>query len=678
MPFGLTNAPATFQRSMNHTFRDILFKFALCYLDDLIVYSKTFEDHIRHLDTVFQLIRKANLRLQMKKCQFARTILEFLGHIVSREGVSLDPKKILAINAFPAPTNVKELQSFLGLANYYRKFVRAFAEKAHPLTQLTRKDVKWKWEDDEQRAFDSIKHSLTTHPVLCYPDFSKDFIVHTDASNFGVGAVLCQMQDPSHSGSDHEVVIAYSSKHLIDRELKWSTTEKEGYAIIHAVTVFRPYLYGRRFKVITDHRALEWLMSKKEPAGRLARWSLKLQEYQIEIGYRSGKTHQNADCLSRTPVHLIGAVFSGYNDWIDAQKRDEYCSKVKTGDLDSKAKFIILSNGLIATKGGHVVVPLSLKQEILKLNHDHTLAGHLGVNKTLARIPERYYWPNMTNGVTAHVNSCLVCAKQKVKGSSKAPLQSMPLSDRVWETIAMDIVGPVTESTHGFKYILVISDYATRYVIACPMENITAKTVASHFIKEVLLKFGAPERVLTDQGRQFTSNLYAKVCNQFNITKLRTTSYHPQCDGLVERWNRSMKDMLTSYVSNNPEEWDDFLPYVVLAYNVSIHTSTKYSPFFLQFGRDPLLATDLMPASRSRYVMDDDDTACFRWAHALEFAKDHLLKSQKMQKRNYDKGSSVITYALQDRVLLRSPPLPGKFIPKWEGPFIITRILSPL
>ena len=226
-------------------------------------------------------------------------------------------------------------------------------------------------------------------------------------------------------------------------------------------------------------------MSKKEPAGRLARWALKLQEYQIEIKYRPGKTHQNADCLSRAPVQVVYAVFSEYNDWIDAQKHDEFCSRMMTylssRSSDLKPRFSILPNGLLATAKGQVVVPSSLRKEVLRLNHDHCLAGHLGINKSLARIQERYYWPRLIDDVTAHVNSCLVCAKQKIKGSSKAPLSPMPVSPRIWETLGMDIVGPVNES-QGYRYILVVSDYATRYVIASPLEDITARTVASVFI----------------------------------------------------------------------------------------------------------------------------------------------------------------------------------------------------
>ena len=240
MPFGLTNAPATFQRLMNKILKPVLYTSALVYLDDIIVFSNTLDDHIQHLETVFKLLAEAGLKLKLKKCDFFKEEIKYLGHVVSRDGVTPNKAKVESIVNYPEPTNVKELSSFLGLASYYRKFIRAFAEKAHPLTKLTRKAEPWVWGDEQRNAFRCIKNCLVSQPILGYPDFKRAFTIYTDASGFGIGAVLAQMQRPPHSSEndDREVVIAYSSKHLNDREAKWSTTEKEAYAIIHAINVF--------------------------------------------------------------------------------------------------------------------------------------------------------------------------------------------------------------------------------------------------------------------------------------------------------------------------------------------------------------------------------------------------------------------------------------------------------
>ena len=683
MPFGLTNAPATFQRFMNYIFRKALNVYVLVYLDDIIVFSKTIEEHVLHLEKVFETLTNSGLRLKLTKCHFAKKEIEYLGHIISEKGVSPDKNKIISVRDFPTPLNVKQLQSFLGLANYYRKFIRAFAEKVHPLTELTKKKSKWIWGDEQSKAFDCIKQCLLTEPVLSYPDFTKEFIVHTDASGFGIGAVLTQIQNPTHSDDFNEVVIAYTSKHLKENQTKWSTTEKEAYAIVHAVTVFKPYLYGTKFSVITDHRPLQWLMSKEEPTGRLARWALLLQEYQIVIGYRAGKSHQNADCLSRIPKNLIAAVFQANDDWKEAQLSDEYCAGIINklySKKDTVKKYEIKnSHGLLSTIDGKIVVPKSKKEAVLKLNHDHKLAGHLGIIKTLKRIQDRFYWPKATYDIKNYINNCLICAKRKsLNKTFKAPLKSIEVPNKIWETLAMDIVGPITESYNGNKYILVVSEYTTRYVMTMPMENQTAKTVAKNFVYEVLLKYGAPEKVLTDQGRNFLSELIAEICKLFNIKQIRTTAYHPQTDGLVERFNRTMIDMLASFVHSIPEKWDEYLPFITLAYNSSIHTSIKNSPFYLLFGREPSLAIDIEKPLRYRAIESENNIISQQWHNALKIAKLHLLKAQKKQKAYYDKNCLRTKFNINDQVLLKLHDMPGKFNMKWDGPFLIIKHISDL
>jgi hypothetical protein len=688
MPFGLTNAPSTFQRLMNTILRPVLNLSALVYLDDIIIFSKTVEEHITHIADVFKILAVNGLKLKAKKCEFFKTKIEYLGHVVSSEGVAPDDKKVQSILRYPEPRNQKELSSFLGLAGYYRKFVRAFAEIAHPLTSLTRKDVAWVWGDGQKDAFNRIKCCLTSNPILKYPDFTRDFIVHTDASGYGIGAVLAQMQRPPHSedpeGSDDvEVVIAYSSKHLNDRQAKWSTTEKEAYAIVHAIDVFRPYLYGRKFIVFTDHKPLEWLMSKREPSGRLERWALKIQEFDIEIGYRAGKQNQNADTLSRIPLPVVATVTFNKesNNWAKDQLVDAYCktifSKLTNAKDDSMINFSISDSGELLFKD-KLVVPASKKEEIYEVYHDHMTAGHLGVVKTLARIQRRYYWPKMKEDVTAYVKSCMKCAQRKPYGQTKAPLQPIPAATRVWERIAMDIVGPVDTSRNGNNYILVLSDYASRFVMTIPMVDQTARTVASHLVNEVITKYGAPEQILTDQGSNFLSELVKQICELFKIKQLKTTSYHPQTDGLVERFNRTLCDMLACYVNEDPEAWDVFLPFVTFAFNTAEQASVRNNPFYLFYGREAVLPNELVENTRYRFTESDIEVYKQKWKTALKFARTNLEKAQNKQKEYYDTNSKVIEYTNGEYVLMKSPPGPGKFNFRWLGPYIIIKRLSAL
>ena len=670
MPFGLTNAPATFQRLMNKILKPVLYISTLVYLDDIIVFSKSIDEHIEALHTVFNLLASAGLRLKSKKCEFLKEKLHYLGHIVSREGVAPDDRKIQSILEYPEPRNIKELQSFLGLASYYRKFIRAFTEKAHSLTKLIRKDIKWEWGNDQRDAFECIKSCLTQSPILKYPDFTREFIIHTDASGYGIGAVLAQMQRSPLTNQETEVVIAYSSKHLTDREVKWSTTEKEALAIIHAIDVFKPYLYGRKFTVFTDHKPLEWLMSKAEPSGRLARWALKIQEYDIEIGYRTGKSNQNADSLSRIPLLSIATLSLKTNmDWVEAQQKDQFCIKYPQASNDHSPQ------GILKDECGKILVPNSKIKEVLENNHDHVLAGHLGVAKTLSRIKRQFTWPSMTKDVKQYVKTCLQCARRKAIGSSKAPLQPLQPSKRVWERIAMDVVGPLPESRAGNRYILVLSDYASRYALTVAMEDQKAITIAEHLTNKIITKYGAPEQILTDQGTNFLSKLIEEICMLFKVKQLRTTSYHPQTDGLVERFNRTLGDMLSCYVSNEPELWDEYLDFVTLAYNTSEQTTLKNNPFYLFYGRNANLPNDIVVSHQDD---DDEDSIRIKWSRALELAKENLQKAQHIQKTNYDKGSKLTTYKINDLVLLKSPPLPGKFNPRWNGLFKVIKQLGSL
>jgi hypothetical protein len=694
MPFGLCNAPGTFQREMNNVLKDVLYEFTLVYLDDIIVFSKTLDDHIKHLKIIFKLLANEGLKLKLSKCDFFKTKIKYLGHVITVNGFHPDNKKITSILNYPEPQNVKQLLSFLGLVNYYRKFVRSYAEIAHYLTELTKKSSTWIWEENERDAFRRIKNSLTNNPLLRYPDFTREFLVYTDASGYGIGAVLAQIQnippsesDPTQAHGEQEVVIAYASRHLNERERNWNVSEKECLAIVYALEQFRPYLYGRSFKVYTDHKPLETLMKKKDPHGRLARWSYEMQSYDMIVLHRPGQENQNADALSRTPLPSIGSIIlvkeeKVQNDIILAQRNDNYCKEIIQKLEESNKKeyneFRFNNEGILITNEGKIVVPKEKINEILELNHDHILAGHLGIAKTLARVKRQFVWPGLGKDVTEYVNNCIACAKRKAYGSTKAPLKPLPLVANIWEQVAMDIVGPVTESSEGNKYILVLSDYASRYVMTIPMKDQKAHTIAEHLVKKVYTKFGPPARVLTDKGTNFLSKLISKICILFKIKQIKTTSYHPQTDGLVERFNRTLCDMLACYVNDEPESWDKYLDFVTFAYNTAKQTSTDCCPFYLFFKREAVVPSDISVNDDIDVFEDDADEYDKQWKRALKRSKERLEKVQSKQKQLYDKGSKLVKYNVNDHVLLKAHSTPGKFNNRWLGPYKINRKISDL
>ena len=397
--------------------------------------------------------------------------------------------------------------------------------------------------------------------------------------------------------------MAYASQQLNETQEKWHTTDKEAYAIYHALKTFYPYLYGTKFTVETDHKALEGFpkitenMSKK-----VIRWALFASEFDFKTVFRPGITNQNADTLSRIPKTEEDVVMSGQTQVIKAlttqafaieQKNDEFCKKMRNryekyitsdqengsdsddGDTDEGDIIKEFENGLLGTADGKIFVPEALKKEILLRFHDSPFAGHLGVKKTLARIQRRFKWPKMAKEIKEYVSKCELCAKRKAVGSSKAPLNPIPPPTHVWQIMAMDLMGPLTPSgPDNHVYILVMGEYLTRYVTVASLPDQTAESVAKAFIKNIITRHGVPEKVYTYQGSNFMSDLMASLYKQCGVTGMRTSAYRPQCDGMVERVNRTLADMIASYVTKEPSKWSEFLDVAAFAYNTAVHSST--------------------------------------------------------------------------------------------------------
>jgi hypothetical protein len=372
MPFGLKNAPAAFQRLMYAVLAGLLGLRCFVYIDDIVIYGATLTEHIRRIIAVLIRLRKYNLKLKPSKCAFLRKEVVYLGHVISEKGISPDPSKLIAVKEFPTPKKLKDIQSFIGLAGYYRKFIENFSKLAKPLTKLTRKGEKFTWSIEQQNAFELLKEKLTTAPVLNYPDFSKEFIVTTDASDFAIGAILSQ----GVVGQDRP--IAYASRVLCKAEQNYNTTEKELLAIVWAVKHFRPYLYGVRFKIITDHKPLIWLFNVTDPGSRLIRWRLKLEEYDYEIIHKAGKSNLNADALSRNPITEASAVHTMQQEEEDAPR--EYSEEEK--------------------------------KQILYEYHDSPIGGHQGVTRTLDRIRLQHNWKGIAKDVETYIGRCEYCQKK--------------------------------------------------------------------------------------------------------------------------------------------------------------------------------------------------------------------------------------------------------------------------
>ena len=720
MPFGLCNAPLTFQRLMHEQLRTA-YTFAEDYIDDVLVHSAGVTEHLEHLRAVLTLMREANLHLKLAKCTFGTPEVAFLGHVVSAEGVSTDPAKITAIQTMPAPANLKELRAFLGLTGYYRRFVPGYATVATPLHDLVNQAPSWRWTAECQAAFERLKVSLATPPVLAYPRMDVPFEIHTDASNVAIGVVLAQVVD----GVEHPV--AYWSRRLSATEKNWSATDRECLAVVEAVRTYKHLLGMRRFKVITDHSALHWLMDLRDATGRLARWQLELQHLHFDVSHRPGRRHANADALSRlvaapTEPHqvvLLAPVreeMATTNDRIGDMSRFGDIGRLQRQDPTLAAMFSYLEAGtaptdlsgqdlrrflveaeLFTVQDGklwytaslternhpRLVIPTVLRATVLRDFHDDRMAGHLGLSKTYARLRQRCYWRGMFADVAAWIATCSPCNSRKTPRRTP-PGELQPITvPGPWHTVAVDVLGPLPESNDGNKYVLVFGDLFTKWAEAFAMARQDAQTVAHHLVTNILCRFGAPIRLLSDRGQVFLSEVLKGATDALAVKRVHTSAYHPQTDGQVERFNKTLADMLACYTATDQKDWDEHLPFVVFAYNCAVHPTTSFSPYHLLFGREPNTPADVAMGTVSAEALDAD-TLRDRMARAHAAARDASSKAKDRQRAEYNNRGdrSQPAYTSGDLVWLYTPHVAKgrskKLAHLWQGPYAITERTGPV
>lgn len=680
MPFGLVNAPATFQRLMDQLLAEVKGDECLVYLDDIIVYSATIEEHCQRLEKVLARLDEANLRANIDKCHFAQGEVHYLGHIVSSEGVRPDPKKVDAVVNYPVPKSIKDVKAFLGLAGYYRRFVPGFSNMAKPLTKILRKDEKFKWGDTQQMSFETIKTALCSNAVLIYPDFNDPFILSTDASGVALGAVLSQVRE------GHERPVAYASRQLNNAEQNYSATERELLAVVWATAQFRCYLLGRKFTLITDHAALKWMLHLKDPSARLARWSLRLMEYNYKVVHRPGVRHQNADGLSRG-VAAIDFKFLDDVSFLKEQEEDPWCHDIMTKYPE---KVQVGDKGLwywvedqSDPETWKVMVPLSLRTFVIKENHDSLWACHPGQTRTVARILERFYWPGLRNDVATYVRNCRSCNTRKSPRGLAVPLGPPLEGTYPFELVSIDIAGPFGPSTKGNQYLLTFVDNFTRYAEAVPLKEQTANEVAEAFVTYIVLRHGAPKKVLTDRGRNFTSDLFKETCRLLGVEKVQTTAYHPAGNGLVERFHRTLWDSLAHMVRKDGADWDRWVPFALAGYRATPHTSTGYSPHHLLYGHKFELpfpcdfSQHRFPGSIKEYVSALKD----RLFEIHKNANKSAMEAWKTRSRNYDYGKAMREYQEGELVYLFEPVSrqgqSRKFRHPWSGPHKIVKRMTP-
>lgn len=735
LSFGLCNAPSTFQRLMDLVLADLQWATCLVYLDDIIVFGRTFAEHLSRLDEVLSKLGAANLKVKPSKCDLFATQVKYLGHIISAEGIRADPAKVECVREWPVPKNQTEVKSFIGLASYYRRFVKGFADIARPLHQLTEKGKRFRWGEDCQQAFIQLKSRLTTAPVLAYPDPQKRFVLDTDASDVGIGAVLSQ------EDGEAEHVVAYASRALTKEERRYATTKKELLAMVTFTKFFKHYLLGKEFVLRTDHGSLRWLHNFQGLEGQLARWVEQLASFNYKIVHRPGKQHVNADALSRLPAFTEGASapplganpstqqqvpvisvcavraqglepsVSGLGDeLVQAQQDDEEIRQllqlkgVGQGDLHDRPglgqyaavweQLQIQEHRLVRVPPAHsdaagvqVVLPKSMVPAVLGTLHNTVTGGHLGVQKLQAKVKDRFYWPGWFRDVRKWCRECVDCGSRKDQGRSPcAPLvQSVP--SRPYERIALDVLGPLPETQRKNKYVLVIGDYFSKWTEAFPIPNQEAQTIARILAEEWVCRFGTPRSIHSDQGRNFESSLFKELCGLLDINKTRTSPYHPQSDGLIERFNRTLLSMLSLFVDNNHSNWDALLPYVMMAYRSSVHASTGFTPYKILFGQEIVLPVDVMlgvgPQDKFTAVSDYVARTADILSTVVEAVKRHQARASERQKAAHDFRANFQYYSAGELVWVRNKTKKRGLCPKlqkrYRGPYkVLERVTEVL
>jgi hypothetical protein len=687
LPFGLTNAPATFMRLMNDIFRDELDSCVIIYLDDILIFSKDPQQHIVDLEKILAKLRAEKLYAKLSKCEFYKNELKFLGHVVSADGIKADPDKIRSIIEWPPLRNINDVQCFLGLVNFYGRFIPSFAKKAAPLTDLLQKDRSFIWTEEQDRAFKTLKEDLTTAPTLAIFNPTRPFSVHTDASQYAIGAVLMQDGRP----------VAYESRKLKDAEINYPIHEKEQLSVVHALLTWRVYLHSTTepFPVYTDHQSLKYLDSKKELSPRQIRWQEKLSEFKYDIRYREGSLNVVPDALSRRPDYQINTIESKAE--IHTECRQQIRDAIQTDDFfapifvqttespDQESDDYRVQDGLLyLCQGNRLCVPdlPEVKVALLRSVHDNPIAGHYGIEKTYARLSEHFYWPGMKKSVQHYVQSCHICRTTKRRTTKEnGLLQPLSAPEKPWTHISLDLITQLPRTRTGHDAIAVFVDRFSKAAKFVAFNTSCSGTDLAHiFFREIFKNHGLPQSIVSDRDPRFTSLFWKTLFSYFETDLDMATAHHQQTDGQAERTIQTLEQYLRVYTSNDQDDWDEYLGQAEFAYNSAKSSTTDFSPFEILYGFNPRTTIDFIASEPQKSGVPTADEFIQKHHERFKMVHDALIDAQQLMSTTYNKTHREESFQIGDLVYLDSehikrPSTPSnttsKLQPRFLGPYKI-------
>jgi len=762
LPFGVRTGTSVFQRVMNTVLGGM--EGVLIYVDDVMIYTETEEEHVRVLDEVMRRLVDAKMTVKMKKCDVARSSVEFLGHMVGGGRVWAQERLLSAVAECGVPKDKGEVRQFVGLTGFYRALISNYSAVAAPLTDVMGPKATWVWGEEQQVALERLKVALGERPVLRLPDFSKPFTIMTDASDVGLGAALMQRADDAEEGQMH--VVRYMSRKIKGAETRYTVTEKEMLAVVEALRKWRTYLGGRRVTVYTDHSALVWLVKRGggECSARVQRWLMVLQAFDIELLHVQGKMNVVADALSREPFITVteeakeaarradaarkawqsvgvvgmwggdGAEPAGEEvevddpaddteaDWswvirghdgreeverwwaelAEKQERDaelsRYRERVSRGERVAVDKGTLeLDEGVLfkREKDGRtrVAVPVMMRDEMLRSMHeDVRTGGHFGARKAMKRARNHWWWPQMARDVEQWVSTCKVCQAYEMRKGVPRVAADLPriVPNRPWASVYIDAVGPLPRGEGGYQYILVAIDHFTRYAEVKAVRRLTAETFVDWMRYDLINRWGPMARVTTDRGSNFMSDIAQAVYQAVGVERHRVTAWRPQANGLVERFNGTLKQLMKAYAEETGSKWPTAITSYAYAYNTAVHSATGYTPFYMMHGWEAKLPYELLLEQRgqseyksvNRYVEELLTAVNDCWVAAAEEMSEGDRRKHWSPSTTPKRKNPVPRFEPEQRVWVSKPfqsPGESKATKRlWYGPYMIVKRISDL